>query len=80
MSRPRRGKRGKHTSPRRLLSASKAQWETWDRAAEKFGWPYTFADWAREALDRKAWTDLHTPSPTSARISARISAKKGKRR
>ncbi len=51
---PRRasGPSGVHTSPRRLLSASLAQWDAWAAAAAREGVPW--AAWARQALDAAA--------------------------
>lgn len=49
----RRGKRGKHKSPRRVLSASSQDWERWDRAAAAH-WPGTWADWVRKLQDDAA--------------------------
>lgn len=82
----RRGKRGKHTSPRRPLSASKEEWDRWDAAAAK-AWPWTFAAWARHVLNDAAAgaaADIHPARSTPARristrrarprISARASA------
>lgn len=70
MSAPRRGKRGKHTSPRRLISASKQEWAAWDRAAAKV-WPFTFAEWARARLNAGV-----SKRAISARIPARTYARK----
>jgi len=69
MTMRRRGKRGKHTSPRRPLSASKEEWKAWDAAAGK-AWPWTFAAWARDVLNRAA------ARPAPRRISARVSTTK----
>lgn len=71
----RRGKRGKHTSPRRPLSASKEEWERWDSAASKL-WPYTFAEWARTILNKAAEIDLRLAGARTARISARTSTRR----
>ena len=49
----RRGKRGKHRSPRRPLSASREEWDSWDTAAARV-WPHTFAEWARRVLNAAA--------------------------
>jgi hypothetical protein len=40
------GPSGQHKSPRRILSASREQWEAWDEAARRAG--MTWADWVRE--------------------------------
>lgn len=77
----RHGNRGKHTSPRRLISASKDEFRQWDKvAARKF--PWSFAAWARDTLNRAA---LGTVASLAAkrkgpRISARTPAAKRKGR
>jgi hypothetical protein len=53
----RKGHRGKHKSPRRLISAAPAQLARWDAAAA-LTWPGTFATWARDILTEAANTQL----------------------
>jgi hypothetical protein len=49
---------GKHTNPRRNLSALREEFKRWDRAARRLG--LAWSDWARAAMDEKRARDEKT--------------------